>query len=326
MSRTATSRLKVNPALGQRPSLEFRRLNELRIDPAYQRETTAAASQTLIRRIAMFWDWSLCQPLAVAKRADGGLYVVDGQHRLEAAKLRRDIEDLPCVVTPFASAGDEAAAFVALNQQRRPLGKIDLFKAALAADDRDALAVAALLEEAGLKLAPHLNCTTWRPGMISHIGAVQGSYVRLGARPTAAALKALAGGFSGQILQYAGTIFPGVAAFVSAEIKSEGRVELARLIELLGSATQKEWVARIRAEYAATGKRRDLAAKNLLARSFRSVAPGIVSPAPRSPGLHSAPAIPPATMLWCDQCDQRVSGAHVARCTSQFCKAKAVAA
>jgi hypothetical protein len=138
MSRPATSRLKVNPVLGMRPSLEFRRLAELRIDPSYQRTTEAGASQTLIRRIAMFWDWSLCQPLAVAKRDDGALMVVDGQHRLEAARLRGDIDDLPCVVTAYRNAGDEAAAFVALNQQRRPLSQIDLFKAALAAEDETA--------------------------------------------------------------------------------------------------------------------------------------------------------------------------------------------
>ena len=46
----------------------------------------------------------------VARRSDGGLYVVDGQHRMAAAILRRDIGQLPCVISSYASAGDEAAS------------------------------------------------------------------------------------------------------------------------------------------------------------------------------------------------------------------------
>jgi hypothetical protein len=121
MARAATSRLKVNTPLGSPPTLEWRAVGELLIDDSYQRTVEAAASQALIRRIAMFWDWGLCQPLAVSRRPDGKLLIVDGQHRASAAKLRGDIPHLPCVITSFASAGDEAAAFVALNQMRRPL-------------------------------------------------------------------------------------------------------------------------------------------------------------------------------------------------------------
>ena len=47
-----------------------------------------------------------------------------------AARLRGDIPQLPAVVVQYASAADEAASFVHLNQQRRPLTRLDLFKAA----------------------------------------------------------------------------------------------------------------------------------------------------------------------------------------------------
>jgi hypothetical protein len=104
MSRPATTKLKVNPPLGSLPVLQYCSPDQLLIDESYQRSLEAANSQTLIRRIAMHWDWGLCQPLFVARRADGSLYVVDGQHRLEAAKLRGDIWQLPCVVTSFESS------------------------------------------------------------------------------------------------------------------------------------------------------------------------------------------------------------------------------
>lgn len=102
MARPATSRLKVNPPLGRMPVLQFCAPGELDIDPAYQRDVTNGSSLTLIRRLAQHWNWDLCQPLVVARRAGGGLFVIDGQHRLEAARLRGDIPQLPCVVVDYA--------------------------------------------------------------------------------------------------------------------------------------------------------------------------------------------------------------------------------
>lgn len=322
MSRAATSRLKVNPVLGMRPSLEFRRLAELRIDPSYQRTTEAAASQTLIRRIAMFWDWSLCQPLAVAKRDDGALMVVDGQHRLEAARLRGDIDDLPCVVTAYRNAGDEAAAFVALNQQRRPLNQLDLFKAALAAEDETAAKIAGLLTEAGLRLAPHSNFTAWKPGMVSNIAGIQQAYRSNGERVTGIALQALGRGFAGQVLRLAGTIFPGIAGAVAQEVRVEGKIDLDRLAAVLAKKSQVEWRAEITLEAARTDVERRLAAKNLIARLYRERPAQVFA----KPSLEAEmPSAMPAGAQWCVQCDLRVTPADVARCASPFCKAKAAA-
>jgi hypothetical protein len=324
MSRAATSRLKVNPPLGMRPSLEFRRPADLNIDPSYQRSIEAAASQTLIRRIAQFWDWSLCQPLTVARRADGTLMVVDGQHRLEAARLRRDIEDLPCVVTSYSSAGDEAAAFVALNQQRRPLGAIDLFKAALAAEDDDARKIARLLTEAGLRLAPHTNFTAWKPGMVSNISGIQTCLRVHGERVTALSLTALAKAFAGQVLRYAGSIFPGICSCVAQELRIEGKFDVERLTAALAHRSQEQWRQEIVLEQAAAGVDRRLAAKTVVTKAYRE--PAAVASPTQAPGVPAPCDAEPGEFRWCSQCDRRVSGAVAGACTSPFCKAKARAA
>jgi hypothetical protein len=47
--------------------------------------------------------------------------------------------------------------------------------------------------------------------MISNVGGVQASWRQHGAEVTRIALRALGQGFSGQVLRYAGTIFPGIA-------------------------------------------------------------------------------------------------------------------
>ena len=153
MSRPATSRLKVNPPLGMMPALQYAPPSILQVDQSYQRSLENKSSQTLIRKIAQYWNWDLCQPLVVARRHGGSLFVIDGQHRLEAAKLRGDIQQLPCVIVEYASSADEAASFVHLNQQRRPLSTVDVFKAAVASLDPEAVALSDAMADAGLTLA-----------------------------------------------------------------------------------------------------------------------------------------------------------------------------
>ncbi|MDR7101502.1 DUF6551 family protein [Croceicoccus sp. BE223] len=243
MARAATSRLKVNPPLGLRPSLENCRLGDLKVDAAYQRSIDNASSKALIRKIAMHWDWALFHPLAVARRADGSLWVVDGQHRLEAARARRDLYDLPCVVSSYDSRADEAASFVAMNVQRRALSKIDLFKAAVAAGDQEATGIVSAIEAAGLSVAPHQNYVSWKPGMVSNIGGIEASWRRHSEDVTRLALRVLADAWRGSVLRYAGSLFPGIAAVVADEygrfvVDDEFRV---MLVEMIGAVTQEDW-------------------------------------------------------------------------------------
>lgn len=251
MSRPATTRLKVNPPLGRMPVLQFLRPSELAIDPSYQRSIEASSSQSLIRKIAQFWNWDLCQPLVVALRrplfpleathqpvVGQTLFVIDGQHRLEAARMRGDISQLPCVVVEYASAADEAASFVHLNQQRRPLTALDLFKAGLASEDGEAAAIMAAITEAKLSLAAHSNYTAWKAGMVSNIGGIQRAWRVAGAAATVIALSALARGFEGQVLRYAGTIFPGIVGIV----RDDGiGIDVNLLANMLSSQSQAEW-------------------------------------------------------------------------------------
>lgn len=256
----ATARLKVNPPLGTRPSLEFRRIAELEIDPAYQRNIDAGPSQTLIRRIATFWDWTLCQPLSVAKRADGTLMVVDGQHRLEGARLRGDIIDLPCVISAYASMGEEAAAFVALNQQRRPLNRMQVFKAALAAGDKEALDIKDALDDAGLWIGSSSDLSIQKPGAIVCLRGLENCLHVHGKAVLAAALDVMAQSFKGQVLRYSGTIFPGIAALTADEMALDKGFHDGALFGLMtamiGGAEQVEWYKDISARTAEIPTRR----------------------------------------------------------------------
>ena len=222
---------------GQRPSLEFRPIADLLIDDSYQRSIDTGPSQGLIKRIARNWDWGLCQPLNVDKREDGSLYVIDGQHRLAAARERGDIYDLPCVVIASKSAGDEAAAFVALNQHRRPLSKLDLYKAALEAGETEAVVINNALANAGLSVAKTTNPDAWKAGQVSNIGGLEHCQRNHGEKVLRVACLAAAMAFSGQVLRYFGTIFPGIAEAVATNGVEHG--DLIGIV--LGGCEQTEW-------------------------------------------------------------------------------------
>ena len=70
-------------------------------------------------RIMREWNWLHYQPIVVAPAAGGeGFTVIDGQHRLEAARKHPKIARLPCYIVDAADLGAQARAFVALNARR----------------------------------------------------------------------------------------------------------------------------------------------------------------------------------------------------------------
>lgn len=270
MSRPATSRLKVNPPVGRPPVLEWLAPAELQVDDGYQRSLGAESSQTLIRRIATFWDWNLCQPVNVARRADGSLWVVDGQHRHAAALLRGDIPHLPCVVVSFANRAEEAAAFVALNKERRALGSVDVFKAQLAAGDEQASEVNALILEAGLTIAPHGNYIAWKPGMIYCVPGIVSAYRTHGRIIASAALVALSEAFEGRILRYAGQILRGLFRFYAVQGRFDD-FDPDAFIDRLGASTQEQWMRKAAERVAANGGTVVQALSDVFGESYRAV-------------------------------------------------------
>jgi hypothetical protein len=322
------AKIKPRPIVGSLPVLQYCAPEQLLIDESYQRSLETGPSQALIRRSAIAWDWGLCQPLFVARRSDGGLYVVDGQHRLAAAVMRGDIAQLPCVVSHFDSATQEAAAFVALNQQRRPLNPLELFKAAVAAGDTDALLIKECLDKAGLRLASTTNNQQMKAGQVANIGGLQRCQRVYGAVVLETALKVLSRGYPQQVLRYAGSIFPGIVAVVAGELNNRtAPVHLIdRLADFIGREPQAAWYKRFAQAIADDSNlKRSQAAEKVIRRDwvefsqaqlgFRPVAaPAADEPAPTF--------LKSAEIAWCEQCDARISGARAAQCTSPFCSLK----
>lgn len=101
----------------------------MRLDKSYQRETNNENIQKLIRD----WDNDRCDFLLASYR-DEKFYVVDGQHRLTAAKYK-GIEELPCIILTGLTREQEARLFARQNENVKKLTIYDVFKANIANGD-----------------------------------------------------------------------------------------------------------------------------------------------------------------------------------------------
>lgn len=126
---------------------ELRNLHKdvLQIHPAYQRDVLPMK----VKEITATWSWAACGAIVVGERG-GEFWVIDGQHRVLAAKRRSDITHLPCVVFKTEGVRQEAVAFLDLNTGRKPVSSIGKFKAMIAAGDASACAVHRTLEALGV--------------------------------------------------------------------------------------------------------------------------------------------------------------------------------
>lgn len=211
-------------AKGARPTIEWLHLDRLSMDVSYQRSTDNDASRRLIASIAANFDWRLCTPLVVSRRPDGTFPVIDGQHRLLAARLR-GMDDLPCCVFTYDSAEEEAKMFVAANRSRKAMNRLDDFHAAMAAGDSDAHQVLQLVTDAGLSIARNTASAAWKPGEIAFTASIASSIKKHGRSATGKALKLIAEAFPDQKVVHSGSIFLGLVKFMTvAEPRDPDRV------------------------------------------------------------------------------------------------------
>ena len=84
---------------------EIRQLNKsvLKVDHEYQRN----ASERKVLALANSWSWVACGAIVVGQR-DSTYWVIDGQHRVLAARRRADIEMLPCLIFQSDGVASEA--------------------------------------------------------------------------------------------------------------------------------------------------------------------------------------------------------------------------
>lgn len=137
--------------LGARPRVVWLDLGLLQVDRRYQREI-GDAGNSHVNRIAREFNWNRYQPIVVSEGADGRYAVIDGQHRLEAAKKHPLIRELPCYIIDAPDVAAQAAIFVSVNSRRLALTGLQKFWADVAAGSDHAVAVHEICSAAGLTI------------------------------------------------------------------------------------------------------------------------------------------------------------------------------
>ena len=118
----------------------------LRTDPAYQREL----SMEKVNEFARAWSYKAAGSAIVGRRANGDLFIVDGQHRCAAAATAGKTHIVAQVIE---SSGPEYEAGIRLlANTRRADTPSERFRAQLAAGNPESLAIQAICEQFGTRI------------------------------------------------------------------------------------------------------------------------------------------------------------------------------
>lgn len=118
-------------------------LDTLNVDRSYQRDV----SITLVEQIRNNWDEVASELILVSKRDDGTLWIVNGQHRTAAARLKGEKKIWARVVSGL---GPEQEAALRLKTNVRLTDRpLERFRAQVRAGDPESLAIVSIVKRVG---------------------------------------------------------------------------------------------------------------------------------------------------------------------------------
>jgi hypothetical protein len=164
MGTNATTRKGTGRATKPKPATRTRwpyrfamvPLDRLFVDADYQRPLTS-----FVEEVARDYDPAKVGTLLVSERDDGRYAVFDGQTRMEAMRQNGEPE-APCLIYSGLTPENEAQLFADLVTKRRGTATFLRFRAELRAGKPEAVAIAQIVEAAGLDLGLVEKPTTVR--------------------------------------------------------------------------------------------------------------------------------------------------------------------
>src|ERR1700683_1905099 len=163
---------------GAAPMLQWLKITDLVVDPAYQRPIIGKGRQD-VDRIAREFSWSCFAPVVVSPVAGGKFAIIDGQHRTTSAAIV-GYETVPCQIV-IAAKEEQAAAFKAINGTTTPISIMALHAAALVACEPWAVQIAHVSAGAQVELLRSPVPTDKQaPGQTMAVGAIAQCLKRYG--------------------------------------------------------------------------------------------------------------------------------------------------
>ncbi len=209
---------------------ELVHIDNLEINPNAQRALDTGRA----KRMANNFLPQAAGTLVVCRR-DGKNYVVDGQHRLAAARMA-GVTTMTCEIHHGLSQQHEAELFLINNKESKPPTKYDEYRIGLIAEHPLFVETQQVLDKHGLRMAP--GPTTNAIGAIS---AVTGIVQTHGADILDASLTVLERAFGRHEATWEGTMLHGVATFIHRHLSPPTEDALQQLGDRLaigGSALQ----------------------------------------------------------------------------------------
>jgi hypothetical protein len=155
---------------GAAPMLQWLKIADLVVDPAYQRPIVGKGRQN-VDRIARAFSWSCFAPVVVSPVAGGKFAIIDGQHRTTSAAIL-GFDSVPCQIV-IAAQEQQAAAFKAINGGTTPISQMALHAAALVACEPWAVQVARVCTCADVELLRYpVPADKQAPGQTMAVGAI----------------------------------------------------------------------------------------------------------------------------------------------------------
>ncbi|HLH93794.1 MAG TPA: ParB N-terminal domain-containing protein [Xanthobacteraceae bacterium] len=172
---------------GPAPMLQWLKIADLIVDPAYQRPIVGNGRRN-VDRIAREFSWSCFAPVVVAPVEGGKFAIIDGQHRTTAAALV-GFESVPCQIV-IAAREQQAAAFKAINGIITPISRMALHAAALVAREPWAVRLADVCMRADVELLRYpVPLDKQSPGQTMAVGAIAQCLKRFGGATLITALQ-----------------------------------------------------------------------------------------------------------------------------------------
>jgi hypothetical protein len=213
----------------------------LKIDPSYQR----ALNEQRVRRMATGWCALLAQTIDVSERG-GEWYVLDGQHRLAAARMA-GVPELAATVYNDLTPSAEARLFVELNTLRSRPSAADIFRAQLQAGDQTALSVLRAAAEADVDI--DINKVTGGnkpPRATRSVGALLAVHAAGGETLVRETLSSLRAAWPEERKALEAVPIFGVASFI-VTYRKHPRYEYGRIARKLGEVSASAFLRRVSA-------------------------------------------------------------------------------
>lgn len=224
---------KINRLIGARPSLEWVPIDKIYVDSNYQRDVRG----NRVAKIVKNFNWPDFGALNLTRQTDGRFSVVDGQHRLAAARLHPDIDEVPAAVSEASDLAAEARSFVTINTVRAAVTPVERYWAAIAAGDKQALHLQTVLETAECEVVPEAGVK--RPHMTTAVTALFRALKTHGDGAVIAALQTIRVAWPSDATALAGTLINAVARI---HRNNEG-LQVGRLRRVLAAQTRAEFTA-----------------------------------------------------------------------------------